>query len=138
MARPLSGPGLKLAWEEHEKKGDDLHQLLVAQLELDRQFKHGVNLVCAGWPANLFKVGICIAPCLALALGLPRMALSSSLILNGYPGHRLAGHAISHLKRLTRPQTPGGSSPRVHCPARGSARMTFLKHNALLSGLGVF
>lgn len=41
MAQPLSGLGLKLAWEEHEQDGDGLHGLLVAQLELDGEFDHG-------------------------------------------------------------------------------------------------
>ena len=80
-AQPLSEPGLKLAWEEHEQKADQLYRLLVAQLELDLQFKHGFHPVCADVHANWLKVGICIAPCLALALGLPRMALSVGLVI---------------------------------------------------------
>ena len=40
-AQPLSRLGLRLAEEEHEQKGDDLNQLLVAQLKLDGQRKHG-------------------------------------------------------------------------------------------------
>lgn len=77
--------GLKLAWEEREQEYDQMYYLLVAQLKLYSQFKHGINLVCAGLQANLLKVGIYKAPCLALAFGLPRMALSGSLIVRGYP-----------------------------------------------------
>ena len=56
-AQPLSELGLKLAWEEHEQKGGELHQLLVAQLKLDCQLEHGNSRVCAGRPANWLKVG---------------------------------------------------------------------------------
>ena len=41
MVHPLSGMELKLAEEEHEQKEKYLHQLLVAQLKLDGQRKHG-------------------------------------------------------------------------------------------------
>lgn len=40
-ARPLSEPGLMLAREEHEQDSDELHGLLVAQLELELEFDHG-------------------------------------------------------------------------------------------------
>ena len=43
-AQPLSRLGLKLAEEEHEQKADNLNQLLVAQLKLNCQLKHGFNL----------------------------------------------------------------------------------------------
>lgn len=45
--------GVTLAQEEHEQQQREL-QLLVAQLELDCQLKHGDALVCAGRPANWF------------------------------------------------------------------------------------
>lgn len=48
----VSPLGLKLAWEEREQEYDNLYYLLVAQLKLYRQFKHGINLVCAGLQAN--------------------------------------------------------------------------------------
>ena len=79
MNQPLSGLGLKLAEEEHDQECDEMQDLLIAQLKLDRQFKHGVK-PCLRWRARqLIKVGIYKAPCLALALGLPRMALSGGL-----------------------------------------------------------
>jgi hypothetical protein len=66
--RPAGFPaGVKLAWEERKQEYDQTYYLLVAQLKLYSQFKHGINLVCAGLQANLLKVGICKAPCRALA-----------------------------------------------------------------------
>jgi hypothetical protein len=56
MSQRLSPLGLWLTWEEHEQNDDELHRLLVAQLKPDSQFKHGENLVCAGWPANLLRL----------------------------------------------------------------------------------
>lgn len=49
--RPKFWPGVVLAQEEHEQDQKNLG-LLVAQPKLERQFKHGVNLVCAGVHAN--------------------------------------------------------------------------------------
>ena len=50
--RPAGFPaGLKLAEEEHEHEQNGL-DLLVAQLKLDGQRKHGNGLVCAGVHAN--------------------------------------------------------------------------------------
>lgn len=46
-----------LAEEEHEQKYGEMYQLLVAQLNLDGQRKHGNSLVFAGRPANLLRVG---------------------------------------------------------------------------------
>ena len=43
--------------EEHEHKDNNMHQLLVVQLQFDCQLEHGNSLVCAGRPANLLKVG---------------------------------------------------------------------------------
>jgi hypothetical protein len=48
--------GVLLDQEKHEQKYKRL-QLLEAQPDLDRQFKHGLPLVCAGVHANLLRVG---------------------------------------------------------------------------------
>lgn len=140
MAQPLSRLGLRLAEEEHEQKDDDLNQLLVAQLKLDCQCYHGSSPDYAGRPANLLRVGIYRAPCLALALGLPRMALSGS---KGCPlGSKLCGlrfyrgstrHTINALRFLTLSRVVArqlGLLAQVRYPARGSARVTpLMKHN---------
>lgn len=44
--------GVVLAEEEHDQEHDNIAHLLIAQLKLDRQFKHGIYLVCAGVHAN--------------------------------------------------------------------------------------
>jgi len=62
--------------QEHEQEDHNLHHLLVAQADLYRQFQHGSSPDDAGVHANWLRVGICRAPCLALGLGLPRMALT--------------------------------------------------------------
>lgn len=76
MARPLSGPGLKLAEEKHEQKDGEMYQLPVAQRQLDCQFQHGCSPVYAGSAANWLGLAICYTPLHGVALGLPRMALS--------------------------------------------------------------
>ena len=48
--------GVLLGQEERDQERE-VAGLLIAQLDLDRQFKHGSHLVCAGWPANLLRVG---------------------------------------------------------------------------------
>ena len=68
-----------LAQEKHEQGQNDL-DLPVAQLELDRQFNHGVNLDCAGVHANWLRLAFIKRPCPALALDLSGMALSVGLI----------------------------------------------------------
>ena len=78
MAQPLSRLGFRLAEEEREQKDDGLNQLLVAQLKLDCQFQHGISPVYAGSAANWLGLAICYTPLHGVALGLPRMALSSS------------------------------------------------------------
>lgn len=80
---PPFGDGVALAWEEHEQGEYETHYLLVAQLKFDRQCEHGNSLIQRWRARQLVKVGICRAPCRALALGLPRMALSIGLVGSG-------------------------------------------------------
>lgn len=87
-ARPLSGSGFMLAEEKHEQKDDEMNQLLVAQRQLDCQFKHGISPVYAGSAANWLGLAICYTPLRGVALGLPRMTLSS-----GYSCCRLFSQA---------------------------------------------
>lgn len=68
--------GGELTQEEHEQKKHKILNLLVAHLELDRQRNHWQTPLTMLACTPTVKVGIYIAPCLALALGLPRMALS--------------------------------------------------------------
>lgn len=63
------------AEEEHDQGCNSVQYLLIAQLNLQCQLDHGLRPNVAGRPANWLRVGICIAPRLALALGLSRMAL---------------------------------------------------------------
>ena len=44
MAQPLSRLGLRLIEEEHEQQDSELHQLFVAQLQLDCQLNHSKSL----------------------------------------------------------------------------------------------
>ena len=136
MARPLSGPGLMLAEEEHEQKGDDLHNLLVVQPKLDSQCYHGSSPDYAGWPANLLRVGIYRAPCLALGLGLPRMALTIGLAFARVTLRLCGGTSVAQMARGVRGRTLSrvvarqlGLLAQVRYSARGSARVTPLKHN---------
>lgn len=122
-ARRLSSPGLKLAWEEHKQECDQLHYLPVAQLQLERQFKHGDNLVCAGVHANWLRLAFVERPCPALALGLPRMALSGGLVGSGCPWGSLANltlsvlgeHATGGANPLGTPTTTPFSIPLLGC-----------------------
>jgi len=69
-----------LAEIEHEQEQRELY-LPVAQLQFDRQRNHWREplTMLAGPPT--VEVGICRAPCRALALGLPRIARSVGLAL---------------------------------------------------------
>ncbi len=84
------GAGVLLHQEEHEQEQNEL-RLPVAQLELDRQCEHGVSLIQRWRARQLVKVGIYRAPCLALALGLPRMALSVGCAGGSYPNFESQG-----------------------------------------------
>jgi len=53
--------------------------LLVANLDFERQFEHGFGLIQRWRARQPVRVGIYIAPCRALALGLSRITFS-----NGY------------------------------------------------------
>jgi hypothetical protein len=124
MAQPLSGLGLRLAEEEHEQEDDDLHQLLVAQLKLYRQREHGNCLIQRWRRRQLVKVGIYKARCCALALGLPRMALSVGMVDSGC---LFRGPINRTLSRVVARQL--GLLTQVRCPARGSAWVTPMKPN---------
>jgi hypothetical protein len=124
MAQPLSELGLKLAEEEHEQEDGEMYQLLVAQLKLDRQREHGNSLIQRWRRRQLVKVGICRARCCALALGLPRMALSVGCGTKGCP---VRGLRFRTLSRVVARQL--GLLAQVRCPARGSAWATPMKHN---------
>jgi len=128
--------GLNLALEKHEQEGDELHSLLVAQLKLECQRNHWRKplTMLAGLPT--VEVGICKAPCLALALGLPRMALSVGLIGQGFPLLlRNGAFAIAPLAAY-RAAIRGVVAPRNRYPARGSARVTSIGHNVGGKGRG--
>ena len=125
--------GVLLDQDEHDQERNCTH-LLITQLDLDRQFKHGINLVCAGVHANLLKVGICNAPLPGAGLGLPRMAATIGCggdgIHEGFPhGHRNPRTFGGLLGR-----NRGAVTPRNRYPARGSARVTPMKHNTSVSG----
>jgi hypothetical protein len=72
--------GVNLAEEEHEQKDGEMYQLLVAQRQLDCQCQHGISPVYAGSAANWLGLAICYTPLHGVALGLPRMALSSGRV----------------------------------------------------------
>ena len=144
-AQPLLGLGLKLAWEEHDQGGDNLQHLLITQLKLDCQLEHGKSPVCAGSAANWLGLAIYYTPLHGVALGLPRMALSSSLAnplggmqfvtanyvseSNDYYAHARRGRTLS---RVVARQL--GLLTQVRYPARGSARVIPLTYNVELTG----
>ena len=109
-----------------------------------------LNMACtlffAGWPANGLMSAIYKAPCRALALSLPRMALSSGCgccRLFSYASYRYSTACRGRsgrepcrtseffnflpLSRVVARQL--GLLAQVRYPARGSARVTPLKHN---------
>ena len=108
--------GVLLHQEEHEQEQKGA-QLLVVQLDGKCQRDHWRKplTMLAGLPT--VEVGIYRAPCLALALGLPRMALSDAterkVVLSG----------LSPTLRRTKPHSGCSYTPNRY-PARGSARVT--------------
>lgn len=141
MAQPLSGLGLMLAEEKHEQKEGEIYQLLVAQRQLNCQFQHGISPVYAGSAANWLGLAICYTPLHGVALGLPRMALSSGCgccRLFSYASYRYSTACRGRsgrepwrtseffnfltLSRVVARQL--GLLAQVRYPARGSVRMT--------------
>ena len=121
------GYGILLDQEEHEQEQNHL-QLLVAQPDFERQCEHGVSLIQRWRRRQLVKVGICNAPLPGAALGLPRMALSDSAVDLAFPSLGLRrGYFNRTLSRVVARQL--GLLTQVRYPARGSARVTPMKHN---------
>ena len=131
QSQPPFGDWMLLHQEEHEQEQKSL-QLLVAQTDGNCQLNHWHSplTMLAGLPT--VEVGIYKAPCRALALGLPRMALSDGS----------GGFSIPHWfcsRNLTEPnlatfsglsaRISGATTPENRYPARGSARVTPMKHN---------
>ena len=114
MTQPLAGLGLKLGQEKSKQK-QQRAQLLVTQLDLDRQFKHGVNLVCAGVHANWLRLAFVKRLC---------KGACSRLTANGL-----------ELKQADKAAHYGAlSTPRNRYPAHGSARVTPMKPNVGRNG----
>ena len=90
------------------------------------------TLFCAGWPANWLRLAFVYRRCLAVALGLPRMALSVGCADNGLSHWYCEGLCPFTLSRVVARQL--GLLTQVRYPARGSARVTILKPNVKLTG----
>ncbi len=93
-AQRFSPLGLMLE-EEHDQERDDMQNLLIAQPQFECQFQHGNSPVYAGSAANWLRLAFIKRPCPALALGLPRMALSGSLVFGQLPGVLAAEYSVA-------------------------------------------
>ena len=123
QGQPLFRDWILLDQEKHEQE-QNCAQLLVAQPDLDRQCEHGVSLIQRWRARQLLKVGICRAPCKGAcswltANGLERRQLAREGFLSGLLPFTLSRVVARQLGLLA----------QVRYPARGSARVTPMKHN---------
>ena len=125
---PPFGGGVFLHQDGREQKQQQRAKLLVGQLDgkCQRNHWHLPLTMLAALPT--VEVGICNAPLPGAALGLPRMALSDSAVDLAFPSLGLRrGYFNRTLSRVVARQL--GLLTQVRYPARGSARVTPMKHN---------